>query len=448
MRLSRLVNFSELKMSIVQLTNKPQNGLPAKPVDGTFFMKQREKVVRDNHLLNPVLSTFQENDLYYHENSLHFRKKEDAGRVNKFFREHSETGHLLVSIYFFIRCIPKIQSRSKTTLLRNADDSNVDIVFFGIHPADHIDHLVDLFPHFNYHLYDIRPTKEDVDWYKKIVKHRDSKNVFLHRDTSTYEEQFRKHKESSKKGRSVYLIADHFNLKSGTVNSKAEDNSALFAEDMTLQLNLARKIDAKFSMLRFRVQDEKQRQFEGGIVNKVSLKYPPGRLLKMPLVEQNKCFLICEDYRDKSLIDYYHDDMLDMFKYHNIEVARTFGYVNPFTGLFEGYIGIEMVKQFMEKHFPQTLKASPEDESASASATSSKPASTTKVSPSFFICGMGWHHRAMLYIITMFLAYLGEDLKNTEAIQERVTELILRPWISMEASKLASLEARDNMRSQ
>jgi hypothetical protein len=366
--------------------------LPAeKRMNITCFASEVSAQQTNYRLTLPIMEMFSEKDLAYNKDSPQFTT--GYSRINQFFTEgNGQMSMLLLEIFFLCKCVPKDQE---------------SIV---VYPGDHINFLSQMFEKITFHLYDplIMIKIRETD---RVIKHH---QAFDDAEANKYV------------GKGVYYISDIRNTTYNR-NNTPERNSIIIDNDMYLQLKWAQIMKPVFSLIRFRPKLPTERATVSSFLTDSShpnekrqlyYNYPIGYLLKIPLPKRNpnSMFLITNDYTPN--FSYYHDDMLSMINHHNYYIRTAVIYDNPFVNyVSQGFFGEEDIVRFIQTHFAGKTIGSDLTQ---------------------YACGVDWDHRAMVYIMTMYIKYI-KDMRPT---LELLKAMILEPYISMR--ELSNQEEEQN----
>jgi hypothetical protein len=372
----------------------------------------RETVHR---LVLPRLATFSEEDLFYNQASPH--SSTGYKSVYEFIGEgNGQMSMLLLETFFFCKCIAPVAISNIHKVIPRREQ-NVAIVYAGASPGDHIIHLVEWFKEFEFHLYDEEGTMEKLSYLEEFTSGR----VKLHMKLLTSEEATNL-KNTSLQGKQIYFISDIRNKTYNTDErdeqsseprlSKEENNSSILDRDMALQLEIAQSLQPKYALMRYRPKLEKERITYSKVltsdndtseIRKLYFNYPAGYFLKIPLPKRdgNSMFIITNSYIPTK--QYFHDDMLSMIKHHNFNVRRINTYINPFTNTYHAFFGREIMKRFL-----------PADKDIDNDTLDS------------YSTSLKWNHRAMIYIISLYIRYSGEKIDEA-----KIAEKIYKTLFSM-----------------
>jgi hypothetical protein len=195
----------------------------------------------------------------------------------------------------------------------------------------------------------------------------------------------------------------------------------------------------KWSLIRFRPKLETERPpvISSGARNltnpsdppekqRLYYKYPPGFFLRMPMVKKNRTYMFLmtpsketNNYRQTET--YYHDDIISLCRHHNEYVRRVMLYSHPYDDTYVGVYGIEEVERYVRA---ARIK--------------------TNVNPERYICGNGWDHSAMFYIMLLYVkqrnAHLNLGIDTPSRLIEATMKTILSAFIGMEVGQDAAQE--------
>ncbi len=376
----------------------------------------------------PRLELFGMQDLFFGEKTPMFVTGQKS--ANHFAAEGNYAMSLLLLETFFL---------CKTT--KSVEE--ITVVYVGAYPGDHINHLSEMFPHVSFRLYDKRFGERNTTEQQLKVRTTNRVRINVHPFTDTDARNIAS--EFSRMPNKLYyisLLRDSRYKKGGSI----ELNSDIIDSDMWQQLHWAQLMKPEWSLIRYRPKLEAERPPEretaSGIQENVSIqltekkdpvakrrlyyRYPLGYFLRMPMAKKNpvSMFLMTcasETSGYTTMRTYYHDDMISLCRHQNEFVRRVSLYMNPYTNTFFGVYGLDRVRD----HIAQRTDISEEDKS--------------KIDPLRYICGAGWDHRAMLYIMTLYArwrhAMRAKDpnvIVPKKVIADEAIELILRIFISME----------------
>jgi len=245
--------------------------------------------------------------------------------------------------------------------------------------------------------------------------------------------------EFKEKKTSLFYISLLRNHKYSRKNN-AETNSAMIDSDQWEQLNWARIMKPAWSLIRYRPKLETERPIEKEGRSNVSDKltdmrdpiakrrlyynYPNGYFLRLPMIKKspNNMFLMtcaAETGGYTEMRTYYHDDMISLCRHQNEYVRRVEIFMNP-NNIYSGIYGLERVKEFINKYnsTPNIVEAH----------------KLNPTRPERYVCGAGWDHRAMYFIMTLYVKwkYGITDNRESSTISEEAIGLILKTFLEME----------------
>ena len=348
----------------------------------------------------PILAKFDESDLYFTDKSPQF--KTGYARLNPFVSDgNSQVSLLMLETYFLSRHVPSPLENlpPSENVPYPSENERPIVVYAGTIPGDHINFLVEWFPFVDFHLYDKRSDRTSDRASAERVssdKIRPARNVFKVDELLSV--PMARAFKTQHSNRVVYFISDIRNV----LYSKSKDSkkdSKILDEDMELQLKLAQALDARFSLMRFRPKHPQERETFSEYLSdhtnesnhSLYFRYPIGRILKIPFPRSNQSsmFIITNQYEPQ--VNYYHDDMLSLIDHHNRFIRTVMLYNNP-----------------DEDNLPIGFLT---------------PSSHSALQ---YSCGVGWDHRAIVFILRTYIKYMGEEPDN-----DKVMELFLKPFIAM-----------------
>jgi hypothetical protein len=144
-------------------------------------------------------------------------------------------------------------------------------------------------------------------------------------------------------------------------------------------------------------------------IRKLYFMYPDGRFLKVPMGkrDQSSMFIITNTYEPTTI--YYHEDMISMIRHHNLNTRRVTTYQNPVSGTYDGFISTKEIAEI------------------ASSANIELPHNAEPLSLTKYCCGMDWDHRAMIYIISMYMNY-----NKIKLVPSSLKRLIIIPYLTMD----------------
>jgi hypothetical protein len=358
----------------------------------------------------PELKTFSIQDLFYSEATPFFTS--GYRTVNNFLREgNGELMLLLVETLFFCKCLG---SNEKAT-----------VIYIDSYPGDHFDHISDMFENIEFRLYDV---KELTKVTRNLDRVKTFKQAFKDEDAHMIAEEF-----SNTRDRRLLYISNLRNDEYGVHNTNPERNSDIVDEDMWNQLKWARIMKPFYALIRYRPKLETERPHESESKTNVSkyltdpndpiskrrlyYKYVPGYFIRPPMVKRTRKDMIlmtCNDQTNgyTTTETYYHDDIISMCKNQDEHVRKVVLYTNPMNGTYSAICGLDVVKEFIrEKYGPEC-----------------------SLDPMRFVCGTGWDHRAMFFIMSMYINMKNPDIKNKAKIADLAIGKILDVFTSMESN--------------
>lgn len=366
-----------------------------------------------HEMVLPKLKLFNERELIYSAETPQFTTGHRS--INHFFEEgNGQMSMLLLETFFLCKVLPmgEPMGLAGQTGCVPRGRTDVVVVYVGVYPGNHINHLAEMFPQVTFELYD--PLLGGTN-----LKIKATNRVRIHAV------RFSDSEAMEFKGKGVYFISDIRNTEYGKTESP-EKNSEIIDTDMWDQLRWAQTMKPAWSLLRYRPKLPQERPeprenrpnvsryltSEKDSIEKRRLyyNYPNGYFLRIPMAKHNPqgMFLITNTYEQTNI--YFHDDVLSVCRYHNEYMRRVALYTNPLTGTFEGIYGEDVVKAHATKY---NLRVKEENYRR-------------------YACGCNWDHRAMFYIMSLYVVFsTGET--NPEKIREMVIVRILDPFIKMEA---------------
>lgn len=377
---------------------------------------------------------FNAKDLLFGEKSSHFVTGHES--INRFLTEgNSQMTYLLLQTFFLCKC-------SSASANRKPDE--ITVIYVDAYPGNHINYLADMFKHVSFRLYDSAFAEQEGDGrvkHSQKVKATDRIRIipraFTEGEARTIADEF------AKKKTSLFYISLLRNHKYSRKNS-AEVNSAMIDSDQWEQLNWARIMKPAWSLIRYRPKLEIERPLEREDRSNVSdrltdtrdpiakrrlyYNYPPGYFLRSPMIKKspNTMFLMTCAAETNGYTDtrtYYHDDIISLCRHQNEYVRRVEIYMNPYSNTYSGIYGLQRVEDFISKYNSKVT-------------VESQKLNPTR--PERYICGAGWDHRAMYFIMTLYVKwkYGITDRNGGEISASRISneaiDLILKPFLEME----------------
>jgi hypothetical protein len=357
----------------------------------------------------PKLGIFEMQDLLFTEKSQHYMTGYNS--INNFVTEgNSQMSLLLLETFFLCRCLP-------------SHDTDATVIYIDAYPGDHIPYLSKMFPAVSFCLYDERFSRggkvKPTDKIRIKGSHFDDSEVIsINREFS---------------GKTLLYISLLRDTNYGKNNS-AEQNSEIIDCDMWKQLKWAQEMKPQWSLIRYRPKLETERPIYSPGAPNISknltnpsdppekqclyYKYPPGFFLRNPMAKKNRLYMFLmtcaertDGYRQTEV--YYHDDVISLCRHHNEYVRRVMLYSHPFTDTYVGIYGTEVVERYVEK---AKLKGN--------------------INPMRYICGNGWDHSAMFFIMSLYMKQTDPSLcQNIDELKERTTKKILDAFIGMEVAQ-------------
>jgi hypothetical protein len=405
-----------------------------KPLGPSCYGIELTEKKSDHRITLPRLEKFTERDLLFDGNSKHY--KTGFPTVFPTFKEgNGQLSMLLLETYFFCRYIPQ-------------DESNVTIVYAGSHPGDHILHLAIWFPNFKFYLYDSNMKDDTLKGPLELrssiaMEDKDStegertlsERVIFNRMNFAVSVAEDLREKLEKDQANVYFISDIRNPDYKKTNTP-ERNSSILDCDMRDQLLFAKALNPKFALMRYRPKLENERLTFSDLndakdppdIRKRYFKYPKGRFLKVPMGkrEQSSMFIITDYYKEtegKEFVKYQHEDMISMIMHHNYNTRRVATYLNPSTLCYNGFISAPEVLSIANRagicpmgvlKEPQEIRDLPKD-------------TDIILGLSKYCCSMNWDHRAMMYIIGLYINYTKERVTSNS-----IKNNIIIPYLSMD----------------
>lgn len=375
-------------------------------IKGPLCLAIESGVHQTSHTLTfPKLELFGQRDLFFSDLTPHYLTGHQ--NANAFVTEgNGQMSLLLLETLFLSKCLP-----SATT--------QATVVYVDAYPGDHIPYLSKMFPAIVFHLYDQR--------FKNPHKIIASNCIKIHDRSFNDGEATRIKNSQDRVGTLLYisLLRDPGYGK----GKSAEQNSDIIDNDMWKQLYWAQVMMPEWSLIRYRPKLDSERPAEREGRPNVSSQltqekdpvakrrlyynYPVGYFLRPPMAKKNRvdmflmtCSSQTNNYKPHGT--YYHEDVISMCRHQNEYVRRICVYANPLTNTYAALYGLDTVLEYMQRN------------------------KLNLPNPERYLCGAGWDHRAMFYIMTMWVRWRDATLPDEQVAKEAI-QWILYVLTGMEA---------------
>jgi len=346
-------------------------------------------------------------DLVYGEKTPHFVTGYES--INHLLNTegNGEMSLLLLQTFFFCK-----------TLKPN---TKITVVYVDAYPGDHIPYLSEMFPEIHFRLYDKRfERSQKVANTSKITVYA---RPFNEAEAHQIVREFRMDTSLG----SLYYVSQLRNPLYNAKESSDASNAAIIDEDMWNQLHWARIMKPEWSLIRYRAKLETERipeargalQFltdasDSAAKRCLYYKYPLGYMIRVPMSKKKPMdmyLLTCVSQTDsyKETRVYYHEDIISMVRHQNEYVRRVVLYPNPYTNIYEGIYGLEVVREHAKAITGFDMRKAER-----------------------YVCGAGWDHRAMFFIMTLYMRWRELGGIKVGSVKGEAIRLILRIFIEME----------------
>jgi len=353
-----------------------------------------------------------------------------------------------------------------------APNTRATVVYVDAYPGDHIPYLSEMFPEVHFRLYDQRfeGSQKVIGTERITVNARpfsefEAKQIAKEFGTLTDTSPSRTGNSTLPVKGQLYYVSQLRNVKYNSDVSTSESNAAIIDEDMQNQLLWAQTMKPVWSLIRYRAKLEKERIPETGETDlrpghdsdvrnrpfrSIALRsltddcdtpakrslyynYPLGYFLRVPMPKRNPkdmYLLTCASQTNgyTRMKAYYHEDIISLVTHQNEYVRRVMLYLNPYTNIFQGIYGLNIVRNYISE---ENVKIRERNLNARAKSEQESP-EIDMGKAERYICGAGWDHRAMFYIMTLYERW--RELGNPEVpdVDKKAIKRILRIFIEME----------------
>ena len=265
------------------------------------------------------MKTFMEQDCILNDKDDTIGENNNYSNTNLIPVANNQKSMLIVESLFIIKCLKELALTNNT---------RINLLYIGGSPGDHINNLAEMFPMITFHVYDSLEMPKIVEK-DNLIK---------------YQENFEVKRMSKSITGTILMISDIRN-KNYDANPRTDEEivngATMIIEDMEMQKKWFHEIKPAFALLRFRPLLHN----EAKLINQSSFSYLTGIHYLLPYSKSKTNSTMLMVQRDATEALYFHNDVLNRIKYHNISIRNNCIYLNPYSRIFEALVNLDEVRK-------------------------------------------------------------------------------------------------------